>query len=170
MSSKCIIGIDPGKNGGIALITPDSQWIEIHPMPETEMDTIRLLDTLVKERAIKTIHVFIERVSAMPQQGVVSMFTFGRNYGFIRGALMSHYIRMEEVSPNEWQRGLGITPKKKDEDKSAYKKRLVEVAQRLFPGLKDINQKTADALLIAEYGQRIADQLRGKEKENEISA
>ena len=51
----------------------------------------------------KPVMCYLEKVHAMPGQGVTSMFTFGQNYGFLRGLLIARGIPFEEVQPNPWQ-------------------------------------------------------------------
>ena len=95
----------------------------------------------------------IEHVHSMPAQGVVSSFKFGRSYGFLRGCLIASGVPFEEVSPQRWQRALGVTPRHKGESKAQWKNRLKAVAQQLFPR-ETVTLATADAILLAIYCQR----------------
>jgi len=142
------IGIDPGKSGGVGFIFDRSAVAT--PMPTTERDIYGLLANMQSSHAPRAI---IEKVHSMPKQGVVSSFTFGRNYGFLRGCLVALNISFREVPPQAWQRYLEIPKRKKDETQPQFKRRLVVVAQQMFPHLK-LTQKTADAVLIAEYCRR----------------
>ena len=90
---------------------------------------------------------YLEKVHAMPKQGVSSTFKFGLNYGFLIGCLTALRIPFEFVTPNTWQKALSCQSKG---DKNVTKAK----AQQLFPHLKIIHT-IADALLIAEYGRRI---------------
>ena len=150
---ECHIGIDPGKSGGIALITNilDSTT----KMPSTEADVSNWLWTAKEFTSTKFGGLFasIEKVHSMPGQGVRSMFTFGRNYGFLRGCLISLRIPFEEVMPRTWQKGLGIPVRKTNETKTQFKNRLKARAQQLFPE-KTLTLATCDAVLIAEYSRR----------------
>ena len=137
-----IIGIDPGASGGIAFNWLGSSFA--YKMPETEADVKALLISEIKgEEAF----VYMEEVHSMPKQGVKSTFTFGTNYGFLRGLLAGLDIPREFVTPNTWQKAMRCLSKG---DKNITKKR----AQELFPKLSIIHA-TADALLIAEYGRRL---------------
>lgn len=123
-------------------------------MPATERDVWGLVQTLAADATF----AFIEKVGAMPGQGVTSMFSFGRSYGFLRACLTAADIPWGEVTPGVWQRSMGcLLPKKAGQKKgptSTEKKNHNKgVAQRLFPDLR-ITRATADALLIAEYGRR----------------
>jgi len=88
----------------------------------------------------------LEKVNAMPKQGVVSMFKFGSSYGELKMALVAAGIRFEQVSPVSWQTALKCRTKG---DKNVSKSR----AQELFPDMK-ITHAIADSLLIAEYARR----------------
>lgn len=150
------LGVDPGKNGGIALIR-DQEDVNLFPMPTTERDIWFLFDNLLAPSRIKAI---IERVHSMPNQGVSSTFTFGMGYGGLRMALTAARIPFEEVTSRTWQKGLGVSPRKKTESKSQFKNRLRAKAQQLFPDLdvwrssKKEQLSVCDALLIAEYCRR----------------
>jgi crossover junction endodeoxyribonuclease RuvC len=135
------IGIDPGMSGGIAALW-DNGSPDAYKMPETERDVWEL----VIELSVPGCFAFIERVSAMPKQGVSSTFKFGRNYGMLRGMLVAASIPFAEVTPGVWQRALGCLSKG---DKNVTKAR----AQQLFPNVK-CTHAISDALLLAEYGRR----------------
>ena len=136
-----IIGIDPGSSGAIAMLDT-SESVQYWKMPDTEMD---LWDCLVNQKPIAA--AFIEKVHAMPRQGVSSTFKFGRNYGMLLMALTASGIPFTEVTPQTWQKSLNCMSKG---DKNVTKRR----AQQLFPQLK-VTHAIADALLIAEYGRRV---------------
>ena len=140
--SRGIVGIDPGKAGGIAIV--NTMEAIAHPMPETVGD---LVDLLRECAADGCRFAYVERVASSPQMGVVSAFTFGRGLGNIEAACQALGIGLEWVAPGVWQRAMGCLTKG---DKNVSKRR----AQELFPALK-VTHKTADALLIAQYGFRI---------------
>lgn len=145
---KTIIGIDVGKNGGIAWITDGKPCVE--KMPDTLQDLWELIHD-IKYRFFRgediEFKAYIEAVHSSPQMGVKSAFTFGQGYGNLEMALTAAGIPFERVSPQKWQKALGCLTKG---DKNVSKRK----SQELFPGLK-ITHATADALLIAEYGRRI---------------
>lgn len=137
-----ILGIDPGKSGGFAIITETTTAAYAFDK-HTPSDIAEILD-----RHKKWVKVsYIERVSAMPKQGVVSVFTFGQNYGWWQGVLTAFKIPIERVSPIKWQTYMGC---RTGGNKNVSKAR----AQEIFPEEK-ITHAIADALLIAEYGRRI---------------
>lgn len=139
---KGVIGIDPGKAGGIAALGSAGGATALK-MPATVGDLVDLL----REMAVAGFTVaYLERVHSSPQMGVVSAFTFGRGLGNIEAACQAVGIRLEWVAPGVWQRTLSCLSKG---DKTVTKRR----AQELFPTLT-ITHAIADALLIAEYGRR----------------
>ena len=139
------IGIDPGKNGGIATIDEKGDAYA-DKMPETLQDLFELLNSY-SVGYDGNCRAFIEQVHSSPQMGVKSAFTFGNGFGHLEMALTACGIPFERIRPQGWQKALGCMTKG---DKNVSKRR----AQELFPTLK-ITHSTADALLIAEYGRRI---------------
>jgi len=148
------IGIDPGKSGGIAWISDGRPCVE--KMPETLQDLWDLICDIKSAASgtplerlnarIYTPKAYIELVHSSPQMGVKSAFTFGNGFGHLEMALTAAGIPFERVRPQVWQKTLGCLTKG---DKNVSKRR----AQELFPQLK-VTHATADALLIAEYGNR----------------
>lgn len=137
------IGIDPGKNGGLAVITDT----EAYTVPLTRENLLYHIGIHKGARCV------LEKVGAMPGQGVVSMFTFGEGYGYIQGVLEAHKIPYELVHPKKWKKEFSIT-----QDKNLS----IDVAKRLFPCVslkatprcKKDHDGMAEALLMAEYGRR----------------
>ncbi len=136
------LGVDPGATGGIARLG-DGLAPYAWKMPDTERDLSDLFRDLSQ---YADTFCSLESGHSMPQQGVTSSFSFGRNYGFLRGMLIAHHIPFEEVTPLKWQKALACqTHGNKNISKAK--------AQQLFPGLK-ITHAIADALLIAEFCRR----------------
>lgn len=167
-----VVGIDPGKAGGVSWITP-SKVITATPMPDGEEELNDLVATLEEVQSDEMlalgdglflpqnsveIFVFIEKVHSMPQQSSVATFTFGVGFGMVRQAF-SVFPR-EFVPPQTWMKGLQIPNRAKTESKPQYKKRLCVKARQLFPKLgcwawgKGKQMSVADSLLIMEYGRR----------------
>lgn len=137
-----LLGIDPGKSGGIAYLRSGETPVA-HKMPATVGDLCDLLRSLAVDGARTA---YIERVHSSPQMGVVSAFTFGRGLGNLEAICQCVGIRVEWVAPQTWQKALGCLSRG---DKNVTKRR----AQELFPAVA-ITHATADALLICEFGRR----------------
>ena len=145
------IGIDPGKSGGIVAI--DGNEVFAVPMPATEKDVWECISEIVSRtvyNGASNIHAVIEKVHALPNQGMPGMFKFGVGYGGLRMALIATSAPFEEVPPIVWMRALGIRPRGKSESKRDWKNRIRGKAQQLYPEV-DVTLNTADALLIATY-------------------
>lgn len=148
------IGIDPGKNGGIA--TLDTHSAVPVKMPETPADLLSHFRDIKSHLPINySCIAVIEQVGGYTGEGQPgsSMFKFGQGVGHLEMALLACGIPSESVPPRKWQKALGISAKKKTETKTQWKNRLKSVAQRLFPS-EQVTLATADALLIAEYCRR----------------
>jgi crossover junction endodeoxyribonuclease RuvC len=152
LEERCFkIGIDPGITGALSCLE-DGKIADLCDMPVIELPSgkhqvnaaqLAKILTAWKDNSI----VILERVSAMPGQGVSSMFNFGMGYGIIQGVVMAIGIPMTLVSPQVWKKKAGLIGKDKD-----YARTL---AQQLWPSAelgrkKDIGK--ADALLIAKFG------------------
>jgi Holliday junction resolvasome RuvABC endonuclease subunit len=143
---RYFIGIDPGANGALVVLVNDRDSDDLFSMPfskYTERDIVLAIDHL--PHAPKWC-CFIEKVHAMPKQGVSSTFKFGRSYGVMIGILTALGIPYREVTPQTWQKAMSCLSKG---DKNVTK----AAAQKLFPSVK-VTHANADALLIAEYCRR----------------
>jgi hypothetical protein len=136
-------GIDPGVGGGMAFVTADGEGVSKLKLKDaTERDIALWLSRFNIDQTCAVI----EKVASSPQMGVVSAFTFGRSYGFLRGVLSALAIPYVEVRPQAWQKAMGCLTKG---DKNVSKAK----AQQLYPGEK-VTHATADALLLATYARR----------------
>lgn len=151
------IGIDPGQDGGFAIIRNDSITCQawdggcfVDAIRKAKQEMKHVLDTVV----------VVEKVGAMPKQGVSSTFTFGKSAGFIEGVLTALEMPHQLVPPKEWKKEFGL---------NSDKAKSIEVCKRLFPNVnlkrtercKKDHDGMAEALLMAEYGRRLYG--RGKE-------
>ena len=92
--------------------------------------------------------VVIEQVSAMPGQGVTSMFNFGQSFGILKGICSAMQLPMYFVRPVKWKKYFGLINSEKD----ASRTRAIEMFPYYSSQLskkKDINK--ADAILIASF-------------------
>ena len=148
---KKYIGIDPGDQGGIAVLSADGSVVEVAKMPATPMD---LLDFLSRHK--DDSFCVLERVGGLPGQGGSAMFNFGKGYGHLQMALLALGIPTNDVTPNKWEKSFQLGSSGKY-GKTEWKNRLKAKAQQLFPSLgRKITLATCDALLIAEYGRRLS--------------
>lgn len=162
---KFIIGIDPGKSGGIAMLDQDGKVVSVEKMPETPQD---LLSRLLKltESGFDMINgkradfvVYIEKVGGIPGQGASSAFSFGKGCGHLEMALLALKLPTNDVTPQKWQKlysvGHSSITTSTAAEKKEHKLKLKAKCQSLFPSLgKKITNATCDALLIAEYGRK----------------
>lgn len=147
-SNNVTCGIDPGLTGGIAFLFDDST-VAAYDIPnaggEVDVDAVvRLLRSFTPMRAI------VERASAMPGQGVVSMFKFGQAYGALRAAVTACEIPQHLITPRSWKGHFRL-----DSDKEKSR----ALAIRLWPGCGFFERKKdhgrAEAALIARYGSEV---------------
>ena len=102
---KTYIGIDPGKSGALALLTEDGQCTVV-PFQESAYTAI------LKAASGPSSVCCLEKVGAMPGQGVVSMFNFGHNLGYIEGLLQAFDIPYQLVPPQTWKKEFCVTSDK----------------------------------------------------------
>lgn len=145
------IGIDPGKSGALAVISEDSFGTMAWAIPFGEKNYATELAKYIGLAQVKA--VCVEKVNAMPGQGVVSMFNFGHNLGFIEGLLQAYELPYQLVPPQTWKKEFSL---------NSDKQRSIEVCQKLFPHVSLLptdksrkpNDGMAEALLMAEYARR----------------
>lgn len=143
------IGIDPGQTGGIALI--DAQYNAICVSPYNDQELIGVCRNL--QGVENSVVCCLEKVGAMPGQGVTSMFNFGKSVGYIKGVLEAFGIPYQEVTPKKWKGEFSL---------NSNKAASAEVCKRLFPDIsllptpkhKKPHDGMAEALLMAEYARR----------------
>lgn len=148
-----VIGIDTGKSGAIALLEFDDDTFGTTEVILKPFDINDYRDIIQYCRTRKGYVAYVEKVHAMPGQGVVSMFNFGHNLGFIEGMLYYALVHTVLVTPQTWKKDMGVT---------SDKQTSINLCKELFPNVnlkrtkrsrKD-NDGMAEALLIAEYGRR----------------
>lgn len=145
-----ILGIDPGKKGGISWINRTEASAIAMPLAGKELDLPYLAD-LVK--GICPDKVVIEKQGAMPGQGVVSMFTIGKNYGLLLGICAQYSV--EIVTPQRWKKEvLQGTTKDKNAAIAYCRQSFPDVSLLPNPKCRKPSDGIADALCIAEYGRR----------------
>ena len=153
-----IIGIDPGISGSICFLQ-DGKILEVIEMPimtegkknkkqvngsQIYNEICRITNNIEKQ----DIRIVIEQVSAMPGQGVTSMFNFGQSFGILKGISSAMQLPVYFVRPAKWKKYFNLINSEKD----ASRTRAIEIFPYFSSQLskkKDSNK--ADAILIANF-------------------
>ena len=153
-----IIGIDPGISGSICFFQ-DGKIIDVVEMPtmtegkknKKQVNGSQIFNEIsvrIQKFDKKDIKVIIEQVSAMPGQGVTSMFNFGQSFGILKGICSAMQLPMYFVRPAKWKKYFNLINSEKD----ASRTRAIEIFPYFSGQLsrkKDSNK--ADAILIASF-------------------
>ena len=153
-----IIGIDPGISGSICFFE-DGKVVDVIDMPtmiegkknKKQVNGAQVYNEIlkrIKKIESKDIRVIIEQVSAMPGQGVTSMFNFGQSFGILKGMCSAMQLPMYFVRPAKWKKYFNLINSQKD----ASRTRAIEIFPYFSSQLsrkKDSNK--ADAILIASF-------------------
>ena len=153
-----IIGIDPGISGSICFFQDGkiTDVVEMPTMTEGKKNKKQVngsqifneISSRIKKIDKKDIKVVIEQVSAMPGQGVTSMFNFGQSFGILKGICSAMQLPMYFVRPAKWKKYFNLINSEKD----ASRTRAIEIFPYFSSQLsrkKDSNK--ADAILIASF-------------------
>ena len=153
-----VIGIDPGISGSICFFQ-NGKIIDVVEMPtmiegkknKRQVNGSQIFNEIserIKKIDKRDIKVVIEQVSAMPGQGVTSMFNFGQSYGILKGISSAMQLPMYFVRPAKWKKYFNLINSEKD----ASRTRAIEIFPYFSSQLsrkKDSNK--ADAILIASF-------------------
>ena len=153
-----IIGIDPGISGSICFFE-DGKIVDVIEMPtmtegkknKRQVNGSQIYNEILKrinKLSKKNIRVIVEQVSAMPGQGVTSMFNFGQSYGILKGICSAMQLPIYFVRPAKWKKYYNLINSEKD----ASRTRAIEIFPYFSSQLskkKDSNK--ADAILIASF-------------------
>ena len=153
-----IIGIDPGISGSICFFE-DGKIIDVIEMPtmtEGKKNKKQVNGSQIYNEFLKRINKFqrddirviVEQVSAMPGQGVTSMFNFGQSFGILKGICSAMQLPIYFVRPAKWKKYFNLINSEKD----ASRTRAIEIFPYFSSQLskkKDANK--ADAILIASF-------------------
>ena len=164
-----ILGIDPGLDGGLALLGTNPTQLHVIPTIGTSKKGQRVIDetalrTLLEDIQIRSkresssLFAFVEKVHAMPKQGVTSTFSFGCGYGLLRGILCGLCIPYRLVMPKEWQRVVleGLNRKQPKVAAADYVSRAWPLLDfKATPRCTTRHSGLVDAVCIAEYGLRV---------------
>ena len=153
-----IIGIDPGISGSICFLD-NGKILDVIEMPimtdgkknKKQVNGSQVYNEIskkIKQFEKNQIRVVIEHVSAMPGQGVTSMFNFGQSFGILKGICSAMRLPMYFVRPAKWKKYFSLINSEKD----ASRTRVIEMFPYFSSQLskkKDSNK--ADAILIASF-------------------
>ena len=153
-----IIGIDPGISGSICFLQ-DGKILNVIEMPtmtegkknKKQVNGSQIYNEICKrinEIEKQEIRIVIEQVSAMPGQGVTSMFNFGQSFGILKGISSAMQLPVYFVRPAKWKKYFNLINSGKD----ASRTRAIEIFPYFSSQLskkKDSNK--ADAILIASF-------------------
>ena len=144
------IGIDPGKKGALAYMMENkagAYTTNVVPM-DLALPTLRMI-----AKTGKPTRCCLEKVHAMPKQGVSSTFSFGAGYGWLKGAMDALGISYQEIPPEKWKKEFSL---------NSDKQTSIAVCRQLFPEAdlrltersRTDSDGMAEALLMAEYARR----------------
>jgi len=153
-----IIGIDPGLSGSICFFE-NGKILDVVEMPtmtdgkknKKQVNGSQIYNEILKKISHldkSDVKVVIEQVSAMPGQGVTSMFNFGQSFGILKGICSAMQLPVYFVRPAKWKKYFNLINSEKD----ASRTRAIEIFPYFSSQLskkKDSNK--ADAILISSF-------------------
>ena len=153
-----IIGIDPGISGSICFFE-DGKILDVIEMPtmtdgkknKKQVNGAQIyneISTKISGIEKQNLRVIIEQVSAMPGQGVTSMFNFGQSFGILKGICSAMQLPMYFVRPAKWKKYFGLIKSEKDASRTKAIEMFPYFSSQLSKK-KDSNK--ADAILIASF-------------------
>lgn len=159
MIKHIFLGIDPGQTGAMAVLSDHTKQAIYDFDDQLALRELAYFGYLLEGDQRDIIKRFeikaaIEKVSAMPKQGVSSTFKFGTNFGIWQGRLEAFQIPFIFVTPGKWRKVVFDSMAKLDDKKQMS----LDLARRLFPWAElhlKKHHNRADALLIAEYLRRM---------------
>ncbi len=153
-----IIGIDPGISGSICFLL-NGKILEVLEMPtmaegkknKKQVNGSQIyndINRVINKNQNQEVRVIIEQVSAMPGQGVTSMFNFGQSFGILKGICSAMKLPMYFVRPAKWKKYFNLINSEKDASRTKAIEIFPNFSQELSKK-KDANK--ADAILIASF-------------------
>ena len=153
-----IVGIDPWISGALCFFS-NGNVIDVIDMPtmaegkknKKQVNGRQIFNEILNIKntfAGHKINVVVEQVSAMPGQGVTSMFNFGQSFGIIKGICSAMELPIFYVRPAKWKKYFNLINAEKDASRTKVIEMFPKISQKL--SRKKDNNK-ADAILIAKY-------------------
>ena len=171
-SEKCYIGIDIGKNGGIAIMNKGTLTYKKIPVLKKEVNTSEIIEIF---NGLKNTdcHVCMEDLHSIYNSSAKSNYQFGWINGLIEAILICYKIPFTKVIPVRWQKemweGVRLVKKMEKDKKTGEMKEKTDTkatsllaAKRLFPHESFLASSRSsvphdgivDAVLLAEYARR----------------
>ena len=147
-----ILGIDPGKTGGLAILDAHGKVVALHPMPmqakEFDVETLFQIIQGLPEGSM----VVMEAVHSFPSQGVRSVWSFAYGVGLIHGLVRASQVPLELVSPVTWQKATCGATRGDKSVTAAWAARMFPGAPIVPKGCRKPHEGIVDALGIAWFG------------------
>ena len=153
-----IIGIDPGISGAICFFENGEvkDVIDMPTMADGKKNKRQIngrqifneISSRINSYDLKNINIIVEHVSAMPGQGVTSMFNFGQSFGIIKGICSAMQLPIFFVRPAKWKKHFDLINSQKDSSRTKAIEMFPKISSHLSRK-KDLNK--ADAILIASF-------------------
>lgn len=160
------LGIDPGLQGGFALISQDSKVIMASPLPLSTIDEKKSINSLLLYDHLKRYveHIkygAIELVHSMPKQGVVSTFTFGKGFGAILSVLEILKIHHIQVPSQKWKKEI-LGEVTSDKEKSIVYAQSLETNREYINIRRNFkpHDGVAEAICLGMYARKIGKDLK----------
>ena len=157
-----IIGIDPGISGAICFFENGEvkDVIDMPTMAEGKKNKRQIngrqifneISSRINKYDLKNVNIIVEQVSAMPGQGVTSMFNFGQSFGIIKGICSAMQLPIFFVRPAKWKKHFDLINSQKDSSRTKAIEMFPKVSS-ILSKKKDANK--AEAILIASFYENI---------------
>ena len=161
MSNEVVVGIDPGKSGGICLLRLDpEEIIKIEKSPSVLEERKLVIERIVNEYRVRLVSLENAQVLIRPSgrkddkkrilQSPKAMLTFGKDWGTWYGLLLAHDLKIVTPAPHVWHRKVAGAKKKGNP-----KERLASVLYARFPELSSMKfpKSLIDTLGLALYAK-----------------
>lgn len=151
-----IFGIDPGVSGAICVLK-EGKILEVYEMPtmidgkknKRQVNGAEVTNIFLKELNNKyKAKVVVEHVTAMPGQGVTSMFNFGQSFGVLKGICAALKLPIYFVRPVKWKKHFNLIKTNKD----ASRTKVIEIFPYISSKIsRKKNSNKANSILIGKY-------------------
>lgn len=154
MNKTVYVGIDPGLDGGIAVIYPHKVTVTVMPVAGKEIDVDCIMQFIPYVGSDAAIYACVEKTGAM-SPGKIAIAKLNFNAGLIQGILRARHVPLEVVRPQDWKKEILVgTDKSKDAAIAWCKRVYPDVNLHATERSTKLHDGMADALAIAEYCRR----------------